>query len=246
MADAQTQTQSATPAAPPPVTSEAPAVTPQAAPTATQVDKTQPGTDTSATDQGKPTASLLGDAPAVEAKPGEAKPQGEATPAEEIKITLPEGTKVDEHLLSGFSSFAKEAGLNNETANKVAAWYAGEVAKQDQAMVGAIERQSAEFRAAVEKDPELGGAHLPQTVQNIARCKREFGNAELWDGLKQYGLDNWPPLARLINAVGARFGEDDSSGGKSAPPAKGNDFMREVFGVTRNEHGAFITAEIAK
>lgn len=212
MTDAATVTQSATPPAPPPVASDAPApATP--APAAVEA-KPAPATEAA---QGKPTASFLGDEPAAEAKPGEAKPQGEAAPAE-IKITLPEGTKVDERLLGGFVDFAKEAGLGNETANKVAAWYAGEIAKQDQAMEGAIQRQSAEWAKEVEADKELGGAHLPQTKQNLARFQRLFGSDDLRADLKRYGLENLPSLVRLANAVGAKFSEDDASGaGGSAP-----------------------------
>lgn len=210
MTDVSTAAPSATPSAPPPVVSDAPApATP--APAAVEA-KPAPATEAA---QGKPAASFLGDEPAAEAKPGEAKPQGETAPAE-IKITLPEGTSVDEHLLGGFVSFAKEAGLTNETANKVAGWYAGEVAKQNAAMEGAIERHRAACAKEIEADKELGGVNLTQTKQNLANFQRRFGTEEFRADAKKYGFDNLLSFVRLANAVGAAFKEDDASAGGSA------------------------------
>lgn len=138
--------------------------------------------------------------------------------SEEIKIELPEGTNVSAELLEGFKAFAMEHKLGGELANKVAGWYAGEVAKMDAAMSEAIERQRTEWSKAVASDSELGGANTEQTKQNLAAFKQRYSTPEFREEVRRMGIDTHPEFIRVMARVGADLGEDRLSG---AAPARG-------------------------
>lgn len=233
MTDVATQDPSATPAAPPPVSDAAPA---DAKPTAVVDKAAETPVPEAKPDEGKPSVSFLGDAPDQD-KPADDKAP-EADSPEEISIVLPEGTKADEHLLSGFVGFAKEAGLSNETANKVAGWYAGEIAKQNQAMEGAIQRQSEGWAKDLEADPDFGGKNLDQSRQNLARFQRQYGDDEFRAEMKRLGIDNHPSLVKLFARVGADLGEDDSSGGGGVAPKSQESQLHKRYPNSVNPDGS--------
>lgn len=162
----------------------------------------------------------------------EAKPTGEATTATgdqgqavdaskdkggdqagEIKLTLPEGVKVDETLWKSFQDTAQKAGvtLNSESASKIATWWAEQQTAQQKAMTTAWQQQDTTWRDELKGDPEFGGAKYDANVAN-ARRGFSWAGAEFSQFVKEAGLANHPVLVKLCARLGVAVAEDSARG----------------------------------
>ncbi len=229
MADETTPTVAETPAETP----AAPApVTPAAAAPVTGQTPAAPAPTTPAPESEAAPSFLAGETDTPETAP--AVPEV----AEEIKITLPEGTKINEKLLSAFTDFAKTEKLGNETANKLANLYAGLIKDEDAQIEQVIQKQNQTWAKALEADPEFGGAQLGESKQALARWMKEYGSPELRADLKKFGLDNLPSLVKAIRKSGLGLREDNSGGGKPNGGSKStSQQLHEWFPLSTNPDG---------
>jgi len=202
----------AAPPAPPPAEKTA---APPPAPAGAAKDK-----DT----QGEP-ASFLGDAAKEAAKekepPPEAPKEGDekdstADAGDAYELAMPEGVTADKPLLEAFTVKARELKLSKDQAQAladVAVARAVEGAKQ--AQVEAVQRAK-DQRAALEADPEIGGAKLKdsQTVAKnfILRMDRETSGraSKVVQKLAAAGLGDDPDIAFFFTHQGRRMADDKS------------------------------------
>lgn len=156
----------------------------------------------------------------IEKKPAE----GEVTYTD---FKLPEGVKVDGPLMEKATGIFKAQGLNQEQAQALVDFYAGDVTQliaQEAAKPYELWRdtQSA-WIEEVHKDAELGGAKNQAARANAARAidtllsKDEAKAAR--EALAFTGATNNPAIFRLIARAGAKISEGRYVGGEAAAPA---------------------------
>jgi hypothetical protein len=144
----------------------------------------------------------------------------------ELVVTLPEGVNVDAEMLEGFTGVAKEAGLNSESASKVATWYAGQQAAREKAELDAWAQKDKSWADELRADPEFGGGNWDASIRAIDTAMAKFGGPPLRAELERVGMVNNPILARAFRAIGLAMAEANgpeggSPGGPGAQPQKG-------------------------
>lgn len=194
MADPTTDSQAApadatSTAASPAAASPSPAATPDAS--------TTPAASTDV----KPTE---GEAP----KPGE-KPAEEAKPAEVVyEFKLPDGVTFKDGALDDLKATAKELGLTQEQAQRIADLGA----KQSQGFAAQLVEQqkalTAEWAEQTTTDKEIGGDKLPENLGVAKKALDSFGTPALKTLLNQSGLGNHPEIVRFMVKAGKAISED--------------------------------------
>lgn len=146
-----------------------------------------------------------GDAAAQEAA-AKAAAEAAATPVE-YDIKLPEGT-VQGELINDLKAFAKEKGLTNEEAQKLADLGV----KQAQGFVAQLaeaqKTQTAEWAAATTADKDIGGDKLPENLAVAKKALDNFGTPEFKKLLNESGLGNHPEIVRFMVKAGKAISED--------------------------------------
>lgn len=177
--------------------------------TAAPVDASQSQAATPAT-SATPAAS-------TEAKPAEpaaaktddatAKP---AEPAKEVvyEFKLPEGVEFKGELLDELKATAKDLGLTQEQAQRVADLGA----KQAQGFAAQLVEQqktlTAEWANQTTTDKEIGGDKLAENLAVAKKALDAFGSPELKTLLNQTGFGNHPDVVRFMVKAGKAISED--------------------------------------
>jgi hypothetical protein len=130
---------------------------------------------------------------------------------------LPDGVTFAPELQAGLEGFAKKAGLNQEGAQELATFAAAQI----QGITAQAEKVRNDWKAAAEKDPEIGGDKLPKALADGAAVIATFGGAnatEFQKYLDTSGLGNHPVLIKILANVRAAISDDKfvPSGKKSA------------------------------
>lgn len=136
-------------------------------------------------------------------------PPAAAAP-EKYELTLPEGTQLDETLLQEFSGIAKEAGLSNDMANKMAGMHFDLVGKAVQAVNDEIMTERNSWADTAKQ--ELGG-QFNATVQTagigVEWIEKQIpGIREAFD---KTGFGNTVEGIRLMAALGKLVQEDPAN-----------------------------------
>jgi hypothetical protein len=189
--------------------------------------------DTSPTPAAEP-ATLLGSAPAATDPPqgdaGQApnpdegqQPQKDGTepPAkapEKYEFKFPEGVTLDQGLMEQFEPVARELGLTNEQAQKLADLHLMSRTQE-------LERHKAEFNSMMQgwassakSDKEIGGEKFDGTLAAAKLAVDKFGTPELKQALNDSGLGNHPEVIRVFARIGKAIGDDSFSPGQSSAP----------------------------
>lgn len=130
-------------------------------------------------------------------------------------LKMPEGVELDKAAADEFTTFAKDAKLTPEQAQKVADIGAAMIQRQAQQFATTIET----WQTAVKTDPEIGGDKLDATLASAKSVLATFGKPELTAVLDQTGLGNHPELIRLLANIGKKMSPDTFVGGKQEPVA---------------------------
>lgn len=146
-----------------------------------------------------------GDAAAQEAA---AKAAAEAaTKPVEYDLKLPEGL-VKGDLMDSLKEFAKEKGLTQDEAQKLADLGV----KQAQGFVAQLaeaqKTQTAEWATATQTDKEIGGDKLPENLAAAKKALDSFGNPGFKKLLNESGLGNHPEIVRFMVKAGKAISED--------------------------------------
>lgn len=142
------------------------------------------------------------------AKPadGSAKPDDKGAPAvpEKYDFKMPDGIELDTAAADEFSTIAKELGLSQENAQKVAEVGAKMVQRQQEAHLKQVE----EWVGAVKADKEIGGEKLNENLAVARKTIETFGSPELKSLLNETGLGNHPEIVKLAYKIGKAISDD--------------------------------------
>lgn len=193
------------------------------APVASSPDNTAPvpGADAPASDPNTSPAAgstlLTGDAPAEEPSaeaPG--NPATEEAPAEAVgapetyeDFTLPEGVVLDPVIDMKLKETAKELGLTQEQAQRIADLGAQQSARWAEQLNAQVEATAKQWAEAAKADPEIGGKLLAENVIVSKQALDHFGTPEFKELLETSQLGNHPEVIRFMAKVGRAISDDD-------------------------------------
>lgn len=144
----------------------------------------------------------------------DAKP--ESVIPEKYELKLPEGMALDEAALEAFTPIAKELGLDQEKAQKLADVYAGIKAKEAAQAQEAWVKDVANWRKEVETDKVLGGQAFEGNKRAALAALKAYAPPELQPLLEQSGLGNHKAIFAFCAAVGKAMSEDKFEKGAPA------------------------------
>jgi hypothetical protein len=157
--------------------------------------------------------------------------EGEKPAAPGIELKLPEGYKVDDAAMAAFKEAAGKLGLDSAKAQSVFDATMALEQSRIKADEAAFAKQNAEWRKAIESDPEVGGAKLAEASIDVQRALKKFGGKDMVELLSSAGLGNHPVFFKTFAAIGRALKEDTVAGTAKAPAApKKSD--AELFGFT--------------
>lgn len=211
--------------------------TPQATSTAAPVVEPPASAPASAPAQAPAEPStLLTDPPKEDQPSTEAKPEGEAkegdkekpktdddkdahAPEEYADFELPDGLTLDENLANGIKPLFKELDLPQGKAQKLAQFAAQEQKKAATAFVADlqsnVDKQAKAWEAAVQADPELGGANHKEVMAVARKALDEFGSPEFAKFLRETRLGSNPDMVRMLHKVGKAISQDSVTSGRT-------------------------------
>lgn len=149
----------------------------------------------------------------VIADPAAAKPGEEVKPAEPAKevvyeFKLPEGVDLKGEALDELKATAKELGLTQEQAQRVAdlgakqaKGFAAQLADQQKTLTD-------EWANQTTTDKEIGGDKLSENLGVAKKALDSFGTPALKTLLNQSGLGNHPEVVRFMVKAGKAISED--------------------------------------
>lgn len=167
--------------------------------TEVDADTATPITDGGNADDGKTTEPKVTEPAGEGAKP-DAKP---ATP-ETYELKGPEGMELDTEAVSEFSGIAKELGLDQAGAQKVADVAVKMAQRQAEQHVRLVEGWAEQVKA----DKEIGGDKLEENLAVARKARDAFGSDELKQLLDSTGVGNHPAVVRFFYKVGKSISED--------------------------------------
>ena len=119
---------------------------------------------------------------------------------------LPEGSEIDERILTAYSEAAREADLPQEKAQGVLDKVMTAMHKHG---VETVETQRNEWAEQARKDTEFGGKQLDENLGIAKKALEQFGSESLQSLLEgPQGLGNHPEIIRFMVKVGKAISED--------------------------------------
>lgn len=145
---------------------------------------------------------------------------------EKYEIVTPEGyEQIDTGLLDQFTPIAKECGLTNEQAQKLANLYGKQLMQTNELQEQAFFEQRKAWVNELKNDPEFGAGNDDTFKSSVGKAQlalRQFGSPELSQYLQQSGLGDNVYLVKAFAKIGAALGEDgfvDGNGGGNSKRA---------------------------
>jgi hypothetical protein len=179
-----------------------------------------------------PSSLLGGDANAPQQTSTEVPPGttdgSNAAPAvpEAYEYKLPEGVTLDADVTGELSGLARDFGLTQEQAQKVADLGAKMSQKWATGQTDALEAAATQWAAATTSDAEIGGAKLDASLAAGQKALKELGTPELSKLLNESRLGNHPEVIRFFARVGQKVSEDGFVAGTAGAPSRPNDPKR--------------------
>jgi hypothetical protein len=140
----------------------------------------------------------------------------EAAP-ESYDFKTPEGTSLDDVVMSGFKDVAKELNLTQASAQKLIDKVAPLMAQRQEEQIGAIRDEWAD---QVRADKEIGGDKLPEALSIAKKGLAAYGDAEIRDLLEATGLGSHPAVIKHFHRLGKLVKEDTFVGGAAGGESK--------------------------
>lgn len=158
------------------------------------------------------------------AKPdGTANKDGEGTKApDSYEFQMPDGVELDTAAAEEFKGIAKEYGLTQEQAQKVADIGAKMVQRQTEAH----QTQVQTWVDAVKADKEIGGDKLSENLAIARKTIDTFGSPELKTMLNVTGIGNHPEIVKMAYKIGKAISDDGFvRGGNTTAPRSAAEIM---------------------
>ena len=175
-----------------------------------------------------PAAEPVADAPEAQPAAVEAAPVAEAAaaPAEAAKPVVPdtyefkapEGVNFDKDVLDELSAFAKETGLTQDAAQKVADLGVKQMERFKSTYEAKVAETVEGWKQASVSDKEFGGANLQANLAIAKQALETFATPEDRAFLAESGLGNHPSIIRMLYRAGKAISEDGFINGAKAPP----------------------------
>ncbi len=142
-----------------------------------------------------------------------------AAPVQYEDFQMPEGVSPDAQDVTELKSLAKEYGLTQEQAQKVADLGTQMLQKWTNQQNETLQRTQSQWVEEAQGDPEFGGAHLPENLGIAKKALDTFGTPKLMQLLEQSGLGNHPEMIRTFYRAGKAISEDHFVSGAAHPNA---------------------------
>ena len=207
-------------------TNGAPAVDTPAAPAIPAVvDPATPGADSTVLtgDTPKPDESTV----LTDVKPEDKPPVAEQAPEKYEDFKMPEGITLAPEFNAKFSELAKGLNLTQDSAQKLVDLANEQTSQLATKQLEAWTEMKTSWRADIEKDPEFGGAKMPETKIRAQRALKDFGSPELTEFLNQ-GYGNHPAIIKLLAKVDQSRGAAPTDIGGN-PPSKADVTIAEAL-----------------
>lgn len=169
-------------------------------------------------------------APVAPKAPVEGAPKPDATTVpEKYEFTLPEGVALDEKALGEITPLLKEAGINQETAQKFMDFHVAQLqataGKATEAGAAEYTKTRADWRNALAADPDIG-SKLPEVKVAVGRALDSLGDpklaADFRAAMDLTGVGDNPAFVKAFYRFAERMTEGSSvaGGGPSAAGQK--------------------------
>lgn len=159
--------------------------------------------------------------PKAEDKPADEGSKENAKVPEAYEFKFPDGVEIDPDTVGNLGELAKELGLTQEQAQKIADLGIKQSERWVEAQVKAMEAAEKEWIDALHGDKEFGGDKLNANVATAGKALDRFGTPELVAFLKESRLGNHPEVIRLMYRVGKAIADDSVvPGGRSTNERK--------------------------
>lgn len=152
-------------------------------------------------------------------KPEAAKPPEEGAPEKYEDFAAPEGVKLDAEAVEEFKGLAKELGLKQADAQKVADLGPKLMQKWQAQQAEALSTTVAQWADDTRTDKEIGGDKLDENLAVSRKALDTFGTPELKTLLNESGLGNHPEIIRAFYRAGKAISEDTHVRGNGTSPA---------------------------
>jgi hypothetical protein len=139
-----------------------------------------------------------------------------AAPPEKYEFAMPDGIELDATLVAKFDPIARELGLSQDGAQKLATMYA----EQQQEQANAWANQVQEWGKQAQADPVLVAGGFDANLGLAKAAFSRYADAEAAEVLDTSGLGNHPAILRMFLKLAQATKED-------APPS-GHDSTRPV------------------
>lgn len=162
----------------------------------------------------------LGDAPTQDPPEGVGTPPAEGAadddaptgaPEQYEDFTLPEGVPegmvLDPEATNAFKEAAKADNLSQAQAQRYVDMAAGLVQKTLDGFQQQHTERTVQWAEQARVDPVVGGPRYDENVQVALAAVTAFGDAELTQAFKEYGLGNHPAFVRAFYRIGKAMNE---------------------------------------
>lgn len=180
-----------------------------------------PVADAGATSQA-PEATAQAEAEATAPKPEKVVP-------DKYEFKTPDGTTLDADATGELEGIAKELGLSQDEAQKVADIGAKMAQKWETKQADAAQAASAEWAAAATSDKEYGGDKLTESLTTAKRALDAFGTPELRSLLEGSRLGNHPEVIRFMVRAGKAISEDRMVTGGAGPATSSQSTAKSLY-----------------
>lgn len=141
---------------------------------------------------------------------------------ESYDLQMPDGVELDTAAAEEFKGIAKEYGLTQEQAQKVADIGAKMVQRQTEAHQAQVQT----WVDAVKTDKEIGGDKLNENLAIARKTIDTFGSPELKEMLNVTGIGNHPEIVKLAYKIGKAISDDGFvRGGNTSAPRSAAEVM---------------------
>lgn len=127
---------------------------------------------------------------------------------EKYEFKFAEGTKLDSELVGQLEGIAKELGLSQEEAQKVADLGPKLAAKMQSEQQAAIKGVQEQWLKDAQADKEFGGEKLQENLGVAKKALDAFGSPALITLLNETGLGNHPEVIRAFIKAGRAISQD--------------------------------------
>jgi hypothetical protein len=141
---------------------------------------------------------------------------------------MPEGSELDEAVLSDATPIFKELGLNQNNAQKLIDLYAKQVQAGSQKQIDAFNQLISDWGTQSKNDNEFGGDKFDENVKIGQSAISKYGTPELKQLLEEHGVGNHPEVVRFMVRVGNTL-KEDVPGSNGTTPTKAEDHVSILY-----------------